>query len=173
MKKILVLVAFLSAIFGASYNLDAAHSNVSFEIKHMKISKVKGNFKDFSGVLDFDENTQKLTKLEGIIKINSIDTNNIDRDAHLKAPDYFDEMKFPEMKFVAKSFNDDKINGDLTIKGITKPVTFEYDFGGINKDKIGFSLETKIYRTDFNIGQSSAMLDDKVEIEIEIEAKKI
>ncbi len=123
-------------------------------------------------LLNFNENTKELAKFQGIVKVISMNTNNKKRDEHLMSAEYFNEAGFKDMKFVAKKFDGDKIIGDLTIKGITKQAKFEYDFGGINGDKIGFSLETDIYRSDFNIGKSSAMLDNKVEIDIEIEAKR-
>ncbi|MSN97006.1 polyisoprenoid-binding protein [Campylobacter sp. FMV-PI01] len=184
MKKILLSIAASSLLIvnfanAKDYVVDTAHSQVGFKIKHMQISNVKGNFNKFSGDIDFDENTKKLKKLNATIAIDSVNTNNNNRDNHLKQADYFDAKKFPEMKFemtefIAESQDEGKVKGNLTIKGVTKPITLDYDFGGEIKndkaDKIGFTLEGKIDRTAFGVGESSVALGSEVKLEIEIEA---
>lgn len=180
MKKIISALLVLglfstSSLFAGQYVADKAHSSVGFKIKHMKISNVKGSFSDYSSMIDFDENTKKPNKIESVIKIASINTGIDKRDEHLKTADFFDVQKFPEMKFVMKEIKKDKIIGDLTIKGVTKPIMLDYDFGGMTKNEngknmIGFSLEGNIKRSDFGVGEESAMLNDKVEIQIEVEA---
>lgn len=185
MKKILFSLAACSLLTlglanAKEYTIDTAHTDVGFKIKHMQISNTKGNFSDFNGVVDFDEKTMKLNKLEATIKISSIDTGNKKRDDHLRTDEFFDANKFPEMKFVMTKFiadDDDKdegiIKGDLTIKDVTKPVELEYEFGGISKgdvEKIGFSLEGEIDRTEFGVGEKSLAIGSEVKLDIEVEA---
>lgn len=184
MKKILSL-AVASFIFAGVLNakpfaLDTAHSSVGFTIKHLQVSKVKGDFSDFNGEIDFDPDSKKLNKFSGEVKIASVNTRNNSRDNHLKQADYFDAEKFPVMKFEMSEFlpkdGDDKgkVKGNLTIKDITKPVEFDYELGGIgtkgDKSVIGLSLEGKIDRVEFGVGEASAALSSKLDIEIQIEA---
>jgi len=164
-----------SGLNAAEFALDKSHTSVNFKIKHMQISKVRGNFKEFDAAkIDFDVDAKKLNAIEASVKTASINTDNDKRDEHLKAPDFFDSAKFADMTFVSKSVNGDKIVGDLTLKGVTKEVEFEFDFGGITqvegKDKIGFTLEGEINRVDFGVGEAGAMLDSEVDITIEVEA---
>ena len=181
MRKIIysvATIAFLSlSANAAEYALDKAHSNVGFKIKHMGVSTTNGKFKEFDGVIDAEG--EKLNKLSGVIKTASVDTPNEMRDKHLSAPDFFDSDKFPEMKFEMSEFKGDKVIGNLTIKDVTKAVEFDYDFGGVQADQkgkehIGFSLEGKIKRSDFNFApnSSTAMLGDDIKISIDIEAIK-
>ncbi|MBQ7270253.1 MAG: YceI family protein [Campylobacter sp.] len=181
MRKIIYSVATLAFLCGsvnaAEYALDKAHSNVGFKIKHMGVSTTNGKFKEFDGVIDAEG--EKLNKLSGVIKTASVDTANEMRDKHLSAPDFFDSDKFPEMKFEMSEFKGDKVIGNLTIKDVTKAVEFDYDFGGSTTDQkgkehIGFSLEGKIKRSDFNFApnSSTAMLGDDIKISIDIEAIK-
>ncbi|NLY03489.1 MAG: YceI family protein [Campylobacter sp.] len=188
MKKMLFSVVassflLIGSLSAKEYVIDSAHTNISFKIKHMQISNVKGSFSDFEGVLDFDLDTKTINKLEGIVKISSVNTNNEGRDEHLKEADFFEVEKFPEMKFIMTEFigedgnEEGIIKGDLTIKDVTKQVSFEYNFGGVvtdeKVDKIGFSLEGKIDRTEFNVGTSGPALGSKVDLELEIEANAI
>ncbi|ASM39896.1 polyisoprenoid-binding protein [Campylobacter sp. RM12327] len=169
-----------SALIGAEYNVDNAHSSIGFKIKHMQVSNVKGFFTDHTSIIDFDENKKYPNKIESIIKVASVNTGIEKRDNHLRTADFFDAQKFPEMKFVMKEFipgdeSEGKIKGDMTVKGVTKPITLNYDFGGITKNKdgknmIGFSLDGEIKRSDFGVGEQSVMVGDKVNINIEIEA---
>ena len=147
-----------------------------FKIKHMKISNVLGKFSEFDAQkIDFDPQNKKLKSIEATINTASIDTGIKKRDDHLRTSEYFDVEKFPQIKFVSKKIKGDSIIGDLTIKGVTKEVKLDYDFGGIidndGKLKVGFSLDGKISRSDFDIGEDSAMLGDDVKFEIEIEAQ--
>lgn len=186
MKKIIFsslacLALFSSALFAGSYNVDTVHSSAEFKIKHLQVSNVKGNFTKFVGDVEFDEAGKKITKLDAVIDVSSVNTHNTKRDDHLKSADFFDTAKFKDMKFVMTEFipdgNEGTVVGNLTIKGVTKPVKLEYEFGGISKDKggksiIGFTLEGKINRTDFNVGESSLALSDEVKLNIEVEARE-
>ena len=143
----------------------------------MSVSTTNGKFKEFDSIIDADG--EKLNKLSATIKTASVDTANEMRDKHLSAPDFFDSDKFPEMKFEMTEFKGDKVIGNLTIKDVTKPVELEYDFGGTStdpkgKEHIGFSLEGKIKRSDFNFAPNNptAMLGDEIKISVDIEAIK-
>ena len=180
MKKLLfsfgLATVLMSGVNAKDFQLDKAHTSVNFKIKHMKISNVLGKFSEFDAQkIDFDPQNKKLKSIEATINTASIDTGIKKRDDHLRTSEYFDVEKFPQIKFVSKKIKGDSIIGDLTIKGVTKEVKLDYDFGGIinndGKMKVGFSLDGKISRSDFDIGEDSAMLGDDVKFEIEIEAQ--
>lgn len=143
------------------WNLDPTHSEINFSVKHMMISKVKGEFRNFSAEIDSDDDTFKNAKVNATIQTDSIDTNNADRDAHLRGEDFFNYEKFRTITFESDSLNDD-ITGNLTINGVTKPVKLEVDFGGIGQDpwgntKAGFSFEGTIKRSDFGLNWNAAL----------------
>ena len=164
------------------WNLDPAHSEITFKVKHMMISNVKAEFRNFSAEIEAEDDTFKNAKVNATIQTDSIDTNNADRDAHLKGEDFFDAAKNPTITFSSDSLNDD-ITGNLTINGITKPVKLDVDFGGINVDpwgntKAGFSFEGKISRKDFGLNWNAAletggvMVSDEVKIAGELQFVK-
>ena len=143
------------------WNLDPTHSEITFKVKHMMISNVKGEFRNFSAEIEAENDTFKNAKVNATIQTDSIDTNNADRDAHLKGEDFFNAAKNPTITFSSDSLNDD-ITGNLTINGITKPVKLDVDFGGLNVDpwgntKAGFSFEGKINRKDFGLTWNAAL----------------
>jgi polyisoprenoid-binding protein YceI len=142
--------------------LDPAHSDISFKINHLVISSVTGSFKIFSGRFvtpQHDSFNEAYFTLN--IDVYSIDTNNRDRDEHLKSPDFFYADEFPEMEFLSTEFNhiegdNYELIGNLTIKGISKKVTLQVLFGGEAKDgfgimRAGFEITGVINRTDFGI----------------------
>ncbi|PSM53055.1 YceI-like domain-containing periplasmic protein [Campylobacter blaseri] len=162
-----------------TYDVDAAHSSLNFKIKHMQISNVKGNFNSFKGVLEFDETTKQFKSIKGEAEISSVNTNIKSRDEHIVSADFFDAEKFPTMTFEMKEFSQEDgegvVKADLTIKGVTKPVEFKYELGGVSKNQdgkslVGLTLEANINRTDFGIGEKSVAVGDKVSITIELEA---
>ncbi len=143
------------------WNLDPTHSEITFKVKHMMISNVKGQFKSFFAEIESEDDTFKNVKTTATIQTDSVDTNNPDRDAHLKGEDFFNAAVNPQITFESDSLNDE-ITGNLTINGITKPVKLEVDFGGINVDpwgntKAGFSFEGKIKRSDFGLNWNAAL----------------
>ncbi|ANE35522.1 putative periplasmic protein (YceI-like domain) [Campylobacter iguaniorum] len=164
----------------AIYDLDKAHSNVNFKVKHLSISNVNGKFSDANAQIDLDNGV--INSLSATIKTSSVNTDNDARDNHLQQADFFDSKQYPDMKFVMEKFvkdgeNEGKVIGNLTIKNVTKPVTLDYEFGGKaknmqGKNVIGFSLEGEIKRSDFNFAPSSsnAVLSDKIKINIDVEA---
>lgn len=144
-----------------TWAFDPAHSELTFKVKHLMITNVKGEFKQFEATLNAADASFKNATASATIQVGSISTNNDDRDNHLKSADFFDVDQFSTIQFESTSlerFDDEngQLKGNLTIKGITKEVSFELEFGGISKDpwgneKAGFSLNGKINREDFGL----------------------
>ena len=164
------------------WNLDPAHSEITFKVRHMMISNVKGEFKNFSIDLESADDEFKNVKANATIDTASISTNNTDRDNHLKSAEFFNAEAHPQITFETDSLNDD-VTGNLTINGVTKPVKLDVDFGGINVDpwgqtKAGFSFEGKINRSDFGLNWNAAleaggvMVSDEVKIAGELQFVK-
>ena len=178
MKKFLVLLVASVFAFAADYKLDTAHSQVGFKIKHYVVSNVNGNFGKFDGTLSADNG--KLTALNGEVDISSINTNNQNRDEHIKAPDYFDAQKFPKATLKLIKMSGDNGEFDLSIKGVTKRVNLGVEIFGVSQDEragqevIGLSISGKINRKDFGIaiGTQSAVLGDEVTLTIDIEGRR-
>jgi len=141
--------------------IDPMHSEVQFKVKHLVISTVTGFFKSFEGSLETENEDFDGAKISFSIDIDSIDTNQSQRDGHLKSADFFDAEKFPKITFKSTSFkktDDDEfqLDGELTVKGITKPVTLAAEFGGSTADfygntKAGFEVSGKISRKEFGL----------------------
>ena len=141
--------------------LDPMHSEVQFKVKHLVISTVSGFFKSFEGSLETESDDFENAAISFALDIDSIDTNQTQRDEHLKSPEFFDAAQFPQITFKSTSFKktgDDEyaLVGDLTIKGVTKTVTLDAEFGGSTDDfygntKAGFEVTGKINRKDFGL----------------------
>jgi polyisoprenoid-binding protein YceI len=170
------------------WNIDAAHSGVNFSIRHMVVSKVRGRFAKYSGAVRLDEGDLTRSSVEMTIDASSIDTGTPQRDAHLRAPDFFDVEKFPELRF--RSTRIEKINdaryrviGDLTIRDVTREASLDVEYGGRAKDpwgneRIGFIATTAIDRKDFGLAWNQTLeaggllVGDRVDIELEVQAVK-
>lgn len=144
-----------------TWKLDPTHSELTFKVKHMMISNVKGEFTSFEAEITTEDDTFSKAKVSASIKTDSVFTNNTDRDTHLKSADFFNAEKYPAITFEAESLTGD-VTGNLTINGVTKPVTLNVDFGGIGQDpwgntKAGFSFEGKIKRSDFGLNWNAAL----------------
>ncbi|KQO62962.1 YceI family protein [Curtobacterium sp. Leaf261] len=144
--------------------LDPTHSEVAFSVRHLAISKVKGKFEKFDATLETSENPLD-TKITATIEITSVNTGQEQRDGHLRTSDFFSADEFPEITFTSKSIREDGddllVDGDLTLKGVTKPVTLTTEFGGITTDgygqtKLGVEATTKIDRTEFGVTWNAA-----------------
>lgn len=164
------------------WNLDTAHSEITFKVRHMMISNVKGAFNTFTAEVEAEDDTFKNAKVSATIQTDSIDTNNADRDTHLKSADFFNVEQNPTITFESDSLADD-VTGHLTINGVTKPVQLEVEFGGINQDpwgntKAGFTFEGKIKRSDFGLNWNAALetggvlVSDEVKISGELQFVK-
>lgn len=143
------------------WTLDPAHSELTFKVKHMMISNIKGNFTDFTAEIDADDDSFSNAKTTATIQTASISTHNTDRDNHLRSAEFFNAEANPTITFESSALNNE-VTGNLTINGITKPVTLDVDFNGINVDpwgntKAGFSFEGKINRKDFGLNWNAAL----------------
>lgn len=148
------------------YRMDAAHSTIGFSIRHNELALVSGRFKDFSGTIKYDDKDVTKSSVEFTAKVTSIDTGVEGRDRHLRTADFFEVEKFPEMTFkstrVERKGKSYILHGDLTIKGVTKPVALPFTLTGAIKDgrgntRIGIAGQTKIDRRDFGITWGSAL----------------
>ncbi len=170
----------------ATFDIDGAHSTVGFKIRHLMVSWVNGKFGKFSGTFDYDAKNPAATVINASIDVESISTDNTDRDNHLRSPDFFDTAKFKTMEFKSKKATKAgkdglKVTGDLTLHGVTKEVVL--DVTGLTapvKDpwgqtKIGASATTKINRKDFGLvwgkvlETGGAVVGDEVQISLDIE----
>ena len=187
-------VAVLSAVAmsvsanAATYKIDSDHSEVGFKIRHLAISNVTGKFADFSGTFTFDPANVKSSKVDAEIAIKSVNTSQQKRDDHLRGDDFFAAEKYPQMKFVSKGVEPSgkdqfKLSGDLTIRGVTKPVTLNVSYSGSAKDpwgneKAAFSAVTTISRKEFGLTWNKALetggmvVGDEVTINLEIEGTR-
>ncbi|OBA98919.1 hypothetical protein A5662_01390 [Mycobacteriaceae bacterium 1482268.1] len=168
-----------------TWSIDSVHSSIAFSVRHLLVSKVRGNFNDFSGAVVVGEDGTPSVTAE--IAIDSLDTRNEQRDAHLKSADYFDVEQYPTATFtstgVRENGDDYVLDGDFTLKGITKPITLELEFNGVNPgmghgEVAGFTASVVLNRKDFGIDidmpleTGGAVVGDKVTITLEIEAVK-
>ncbi|AZI32915.1 YceI family protein [Kaistella carnis] len=164
------------------WNLDPSHSEITFKVRHMMISNVKGSFNTFTAEMEAEDDTFKNAKVKATIQTDSISTNSADRDKHLKSEDFFNVEANPQITFETDSLNNE-ITGNLTMNGVTKPVQLDVEFGGINVDpygqtKAGFSFEGKIKRSDFGLNWNAAletggvMVSDEVKIAGELQFVK-
>lgn len=180
-KTLLVLALVFSFSQAKEFVIDNTHTNVGFSIKHMMISNVKGNFNTYVGEIDYDVNKKVFNKLSAKIDAASIDTGIVKRDEHLKSADFFDVAQFKTIDFVMSTMKDGKVNGKLTIHGVTKEVSLDANIHGVVKDfqgkqRVGFTLEGKINRKDFGLTWNKILegggltVDEMVNLVIDVEA---
>lgn len=172
----------------ATYKLDPTHSEVAFKVKHMMITNVTGNFAKFYAEMQSDKEDFTDAKVSFEADVNSISTNNEQRDGHLKSDDFFAADKFPKISFQStemKKVNDDeyKLSGNITVRDVTKPITFDVDYGGTQTDpygnvKSGFTLAGKISRKEFGLNWNAVteaggvVVSDDVKLNAEIQMVK-
>ncbi len=171
----------------AKWIIDPTHSEVAFKVKHLVISTVTGYFREFKGEAESDSDDFSNTSIAFSAAVDSIDTNQKDRDAHLKSADFFDAANHPELTFskgkLEKKEGEWVVNGDLTIRGTTHPISLKADIGGIAQDpygqtKAGFELEGKLSRKAFGLTWSavteagSVIVGDEVKIFASIQLVK-
>ena len=168
------------------WTLDPMHSEILFKVKHLMLTTVTGYFGSFKAeAITEDEDFNHTRDIHFTADVNTIHTNNTQRDNHLKSPDFFNAEEFPELKFIAKTFNasEGKLSGDLAIRGITKPVILQAEFSGVTIDpigqvKAGFSLQGKLSRKDFGLHWNAlteaggVVVGDEVKIFAEIQFTK-
>ena len=168
-----------------TWALDAVHSTVGFSVRHLVVSKVRGRFGEFSGAIVVAEDGTPSVTAE--IVVASVDTGNEQRDAHLKAADFFDVENFPTATFASTGVRADGddylVDGDFTLHGVTKPITLKLEYNGVNPgmghgEVAGFEASVVLNRKDFGIDidmpleTGGAVVGDKVTITLEIEALK-
>jgi polyisoprenoid-binding protein YceI len=181
------LTSDLSELTG-TYTIDAAHSRIGFVARHAMVSKVRGGFNDFAGTFKADGDNPTNSSAQLVIQAASIDTRNAERDAHLRSNDFFAMDTYPEIRFesteVAQvSATEFKVTGDLTLRGITKPVTIDLEYTGSAVDpygntRLGFEGATVVNRKDWGVNWNAALeaggvlVSEKVTLEFEISATK-
>jgi len=169
------------------WNVDPTHSEVQFKVKHLVISTVTGSFKSFNGSVESDDENFDGAKISFNIDVNSIDTNQADRDGHLKSPDFFAAEQFPTITFTGElkkiSGSDYKVTGPITIRETSKVITLDVEFGGTVKDpwgniKAGFEISGKVNRKDFGLNWNALteaggmVVGEDVKLHINIELAK-
>jgi polyisoprenoid-binding protein YceI len=175
----------LAALTG-DYTIDASHSTIGFVARHAMITNVKGGFLDFSGALHLDGTDPSRSTATLDVKMDSIDTGSADRDGHLKSADFFKTDEFPVMTFrstqaEALGGDDYRITGDLTILGVTKPLTIDLEFNGAAKDpfgneRVGFEGKAEILRSEWGLTWNAALetggvlVSDKIKLVFDISA---
>ena len=171
-----------------AWQIDTAHSHIQFSVRHMMISKVRGEFTKFSGAVNLDEANPAASTVDLKIEAASIHTRDEQRDGHLRSADFFDAENHPYLTFKSTSVkvadsNHAKLNGDLTIRGISHPVTLDVEYQGQSKNPwgitiAGFEATTKINRKDWGLAWNAVLetggiaVGDEVSIDIELELTK-
>lgn len=177
----------LAALTG-EYTIDPAHTTIGFVARHAMVTNVKGGFLDFSGTLHLDGSDPAKSTASLDVKMDSIDTGNADRDGHLKSSDFFKTDEFPTMTFrstkaEALGGDDYRITGDLSILGVTKPLSIDLEFNGSAKDpfgneRVGFEGRTEILRSEWGLTWNAALetggvlVSDKIKLNFDISAIK-
>ena len=193
--RFLVLTALLlfplvaaGPLAAAEYQIDASHSTIGFQVRHMAISKTNGNFDDYTGSFSFEPGQPDSWSCEVVIEAKSINTNNQKRDDHLRSDEFLDVAKFTTLTFKStgvamENATEGVIKGDLTLHGVTKPVELKLEILGTVTDpwgneRAGFSASVKINRKDYGLSYNSMMeagglvVGDEVKITLEIEGIK-
>jgi len=192
MKRILFALSLLACAVlampaaAATFTIDRAHSNVGFKVKHLMVSNVSGSFRDFAGTVVYDPADPQSWKVEAVIQTTSIDTGEPKRDDHLRTDAFFDVAKFPALAFkstgvTAGADGTFLLTGDLTMHGVTKPVTLTLEVNGTVKDpwgntKAGFTATGRLNRTDFGLTWNKALdaggvlIGEEITLMLEVEA---
>jgi polyisoprenoid-binding protein YceI len=172
----------------STYKIDAAHSEITFKVKHLMITNVTGSFTKFDATMESAAADFSDAKISFEADVNSISTNNADRDAHLKSDDFFSAEKYPTLIFKSTSFtsngsSDYTLTGDLTIRDVTKSVSFPVEYGGTATDpygqvKSGFEINGKFNRSDFGLSWSAVteaggiVVSDEVKLHLNVQMIK-
>ncbi len=168
-----------------NWQIDFAHSEINFTVRHMMISKVRGQFESFSGTVNFDEENPTNTTVEIAVDLQSINTKEADRDNHLRSADFFDVENHPQMTFKSKrveqiSANEARLIGDLTIRGVTNEIVLDVEYAGQaaspwGTTSAGFSASGKINRKDWGLTWNQkletggVLVGEEVKIDVELE----
>ena len=172
----------ITQIPAGTWTVDASHTEVGFTARHLMVSKVRGQFTDVEGTVVVGE-PFSASQVTATVQLASIETGSADRDAHLKSADFFDVENNPVMTFVSTEVSEDTLKGVLTIKGVTRPVEFDLEFGGVATDpwgntKAGFEAEAEINRKDWGLEWNVALegggvlVSEKVKIRLDVQLLK-
>lgn len=172
----------LDGLTPGTWNIDPAHSALGFQVRHMMVSKVRGKFDEFDATLTVGD-TLETTSVNAEVQMASINTGVADRDNHLRTNDFFEVETHPTMTFKSTKVTETELTGDLTIKNVTKPVTFDVDFGGVGPDpygntRAGFEATVEINRKEFGVDiemplqGGGVVVGDKVKITLDLEFVK-
>ena len=172
------------AIPAGSWAIDKAHTKVGFAVRHMGVSTVRGEFREFDGALEVDEDGS--LKAHGTVAVASVDTGQAPRDEHLRSADFFDAAEHPELRFESTAIKpvgdgDYRIIGELTIHGVTRAIELDAELGGVERgpegeQRVGFEITGQLSRKDFKmrfdaaLGSGNAVVADKVKLAIDVEA---
>jgi polyisoprenoid-binding protein YceI len=172
----------------STWNIDPVHSAIHFSVRHMVVAKTRGRFSKWAGQISFDPRNPAGSSVQVTIEPASIDTGDAQRDGHLRSADFFDVEKFPQATFKSTRVEGNggdqyRITGDLSIRGVTRPVSFDATFEGAGKDpwggeRAGFSASTSIDRRHFGLEWNKALetggllVGEKVDLTLEVEAVK-
>ena len=190
MKKALLSVVLILApalAFGTEYSIDPNHSSAQFTVRHLMVSNVKGAFSKVTGTINYDPNNLAASNVDATIDVSTVDTRQPMRDADLRSPNFFDVAQYPTITFKSKQFFREggalKVQGDLTMHGVTKDVVLDVDGPSPEvKDpwgntRVGASISTKINRHDWGLNynkmaEAVAVVGDDITINIDLEAVK-
>ena len=171
-----------------TYTLDVAHSRIGFVARHAMVTKVRGSFNEFAGSATIDGADPSKSSATVTLQVASIDTRNEQRDGHLRTNDFLDAEQYPQITFTSTSIahkggNDFEVTGDLTIKDVTRSITFPLEYQGAATDpygnqRVGFEGSTDIQRSDYNVAFNAVLetggvlVSDKIVLEFELSAIK-
>ena len=176
----------LSALTPGTWNVDPSHSGLNFSVKHLMVSKVRGRFRDFTGTITVSADPLQ-SSVVASAKVDSIDTNDENRDGHLKTGDFFDAAAHPSIDLrstkIEAAGSNYRLFADLTIKGVTRNVAFDLEFDGVGTDpwgntKAGFTASAEINRKDWGLEYNAVLetggvlIGEKVKLELDIQAVK-
>jgi polyisoprenoid-binding protein YceI len=175
-------MATINDLPAGTWTVDASHSELGFVARHLMVTKVRGSFKEFEGSVKVGDDVAD-SQVSAVAQLASIETGSVDRDAHLRSADFFDVENNPTMSFTSTEVSADSLKGDLTIKGITKPVEFDLEFNGLATDpwgnqKAGFEASTEINRKDWDLGWNVALegggvlVSEKIKLNLDIQLTK-
>jgi polyisoprenoid-binding protein YceI len=175
-------IATLNTLTTGTWAIDPTHSEVGFVARHLMVTKVRGSFADVAGTVEVaDDITRSVANVT--IKTASVSSGTADRDTHLRSADFFDSETHPDMTFVSTGFTGDTLTGDLTIKGVTKPVTLDVEFNGVATDpwgneKAAFEATGEINRTDWgltwnaNLEKGGVLVSEKIKLVLDVQLAK-
>ena len=173
----------LNTLTTGTWAIDPTHTEVGFVARHLMVTKVRGSFTDVTGTVRGRRGHRRQPSPPSAIKTASVSTGTADRDTHLRSADFFDVDTFPEITFVSTSYDGDTLTGDLTIKGVTKPVTLDVEFNGVatdpwGNDKAAFEATGELNRTDWgltwnaSLEKGGVLVSEKIKLVIDVQLAK-